>query len=60
MRAAITAAYRRAIAAGELSSWALPDRIDIVSEIAKTSVGKIDKKQLRVTVTGDGGLTPVG
>ena len=59
LRAAITAAYRRAIAAGELSSWALPDRIDIVSEIAKTSVGKIDKKQLRVTVTGDGELTPV-
>jgi fatty-acyl-CoA synthase len=32
---------------GILSRWALPDRVLIVDEIAKTSVGKIDKKKLR-------------
>jgi fatty-acyl-CoA synthase len=32
---------------GVISKWALPDRILIVDEIAKTSVGKIDKKTLR-------------
>ena len=33
---------------GELSKWAKPDRIEIVKEIKKTSVGKIDKKSLRL------------
>ena len=32
---------------GELSRWALPDRIEVVGSIDKTSVGKIDKKRLR-------------
>ena len=32
---------------GELSKWAMPDRIEFVEAIAKTSVGKIDKKLLR-------------
>ncbi len=43
----ITAALEAEIAAGALSKWALPERIDIVAELAKTSVGKIDKKRLR-------------
>ncbi len=32
---------------GELHKWYVPDRILIVSEIPKTSVGKIDKKRIR-------------
>jgi fatty-acyl-CoA synthase len=43
----ITAAFQKAIADGELSKWAIPERIDLVSSIAKTSVGKFDKKKLR-------------
>ncbi len=32
---------------GILSKWAMPDHIKFVSEITKTSVGKIDKKVMR-------------
>ena len=32
---------------GVISSWAVPDRIQFVQSIEKTSVGKIDKKRLR-------------
>ena len=32
---------------GEISEWAVPQRIQLVAEIPKTSVGKIDKKKLR-------------
>lgn len=32
---------------GELHKWYVPDRIVFVSEIPKTSVGKIDKKRIR-------------
>ena len=32
---------------GLISSWAIPEKIQIVREISKTSVGKIDKKRLR-------------
>ncbi|GAB3785952.1 fatty acid--CoA ligase [Spirosoma horti] len=32
---------------GELHKWYVPDRILFVSEIPKTSVGKIDKKKIR-------------
>ena len=35
------------VAAGKLSKWAVPKDIRFVAEIAKTSVGKIDKKALR-------------
>ena len=35
------------IAAGRLSKWAMPERIEIVAEIPKTSVGKLDKKAMR-------------
>ena len=47
----ITAALEAEIAAGALSKWALPERIDTVAELAKTSVGKIDKKRLRAQMT---------
>jgi fatty-acyl-CoA synthase len=47
----ITAALEAEIAAGALSKWALPERIDIVADLARTSVGKIDKKRLRAMVT---------
>jgi len=32
---------------GEISRWAVPERVEIVAVIDKTSVGKIDKKLLR-------------
>lgn len=38
--------------AGLLSKWAIPDRIELVDEIPKTSVGKMDKKLIRQTYDG--------
>ena len=32
---------------GTIAKWAIPSRIDFVSAIPKTSVGKIDKKRIR-------------
>jgi acyl-CoA synthetase (AMP-forming)/AMP-acid ligase II len=32
---------------GVISGWAVPDRVQFVDSIEKTSVGKIDKKLLR-------------
>jgi len=32
---------------GVISRWAVPERVLLVDELAKTSVGKIDKKTLR-------------
>ena len=46
----IKMAFKEASDAGVISKWAAPDRIDMVDEIAKTSVGKIDKKRLRVQI----------
>lgn len=46
----IKMAFKEASDAGVISKWAAPDRIDIVDEIAKTSVGKIDKKRLRAQI----------
>ena len=46
----IKIAFKEASDAGVISKWASPDRIDIVDEIAKTSVGKIDKKRLRAQI----------
>ena len=43
-------AFKEASDAGVISKWAAPDRIDMVDEIAKTSVGKIDKKRLRAQI----------
>ena len=41
----IVAAAQAAVAAGELSKWAVPDQFRFVGEIAATSVGKVDKKR---------------
>ena len=48
---AIRAALGDAVSAGSLSKWAMPEDIRFVDEIAKTSVGKIDKKALRAALT---------
>ncbi len=47
---AINGVFDEAVSAGGLSRWAVPEEIRFVSEIAKTSVGKIDKKALRVVL----------
>ena len=44
---AVKAAFEESIAAGDLSKWAMPDEIRFVETLAKTSVGKIDKKAIR-------------
>ncbi len=51
LKAAITSALKVEIAEGTLSKWALPERVDFVQELAKTSVGKIDKKRLRAELS---------
>jgi len=45
--AAIRQLLEAEIAKGRLSKWAMPERIEIVAEIPKTSVGKLDKKVMR-------------
>ena len=39
--------FSQAADEGLISRWAVPERIEIVDVIPKTSVGKIDKKLLR-------------
>lgn len=41
------------VAAGQLSRWASPDRLILVDALPRTSVGKIDKKQLRLRLGDD-------
>lgn len=43
----IRAALQARCEHGELNKWYVPDRIVLVPEIPKTSVGKIDKKRIR-------------
>lgn len=48
----VKAAFAWVVDAGILSKkWAVPEEIRFVSEIAKTSFGKIGKKALRVALT---------
>ena len=47
----VTAAIKAAINAGQLSKWAMPDNIRFVDAIARTSVGKIDKKAIRAKLS---------
>ena len=44
----IKAALQRRVDNGELNKWYVPDRILFVAEIPKTSVGKLDKKRMRL------------
>ncbi|MGC9195448.1 MAG: fatty acid--CoA ligase [Syntrophobacteraceae bacterium] len=39
--------FKQAVAGGVVSKWAMPDRIIITDRLPKTSVGKMDKKNLR-------------
>jgi len=47
VKARITQRIQADIEAGTLSKWAMPDIIHCVDELAKTSVGKLDKKTMR-------------
>jgi fatty-acyl-CoA synthase len=40
------------VKSGRISKWAVPDSIRIVDEIPKTSVGKINKKEMRKEFAG--------
>ena len=51
IRDSIAAVAQAAVEAGNLSKWSVPDQVHFVTEIAKTSVGKIDKKRLRTQFT---------
>ncbi|RDE24655.1 fatty acid--CoA ligase [Motiliproteus coralliicola] len=35
------------VESGQINKWAIPETIDLVNDIPKTSVGKIDKKRIR-------------
>ena len=48
----LRAAVAAAIAAGHLSAWAAPERVEFVAALPKTSVGKLDKKVMRATYGG--------
>ena len=39
---------RQAAAAGQVSRYATPERIEFVPELPRTSVGKLDKKAMRL------------
>ncbi|MCY7356610.1 MAG: fatty acid--CoA ligase [Rudanella sp.] len=45
---AIRAALQAKAERGELNKWYVPDRVVLVPEIPKTSVGKLDKKRIRI------------
>ncbi len=42
----------------KVAKWWLPDRVELIDEVPKTSVGKFDKKVLRARFVGSG--SPVG
>ena len=50
----IQSAIQIEVEQGRLSKWAIPERIEFIDELPKTSVGKIDKKLLR-TLFGESG-----
>ena len=39
-----------AVAQGQLNKWAVPQQIAVVDDIPKTSVGKLDKKRIRLDI----------
>jgi fatty-acyl-CoA synthase len=48
----LRAFLRRFVDSGVLSAWAIPDKVDVVREIPKTSVGKINKREIRNRLDG--------
>lgn len=50
--AGLMEAVAAAIRAGHLPGWAHPDRIELVEALPRTSVGKLDKKRMRVQFAG--------
>ena len=50
--AAIDADGIRRFLADRVAKWWLPDRIEFIDEVPKTSVGKFDKKELRARFAG--------
>ncbi len=51
-------AIRACVASGKLPRWAVPERIEFVDAICKTSVGKLDKKTLRAHYSSPSGNNP--
>jgi len=47
-RDAIAKHLQQFIAAGVIEKWAIPDTVQVVDDVPRTSVGKIDKKVIRV------------
>ncbi|GAA4449855.1 fatty acid--CoA ligase [Nibrella saemangeumensis] len=45
--AQIRGSLQQQVERGDINKWYVPDRVILVSEIPKTSVGKIDKKKIR-------------
>jgi fatty-acyl-CoA synthase len=48
----VTLEEMRAFLAGRVAKWWLPDDVIVVDEVAKTSVGKYDKKAIRAQLAG--------
>jgi fatty-acyl-CoA synthase len=46
--AGIRAVMKDCVESGRLPKWAMPDRIEVLDALPKTSVGKLDKKRMRV------------
>jgi fatty-acyl-CoA synthase len=50
LRTSVLRAVQSQVDAGALSKWAMPDLLLFVDQLPKTSVGKLDKKQMREDV----------
>ncbi len=44
----------RSFLEGRVARWWVPERVELIDEVPKTSVGKFDKKVLRARLAGDG------
>jgi fatty-acyl-CoA synthase len=47
-RETIASHLQQFIASGVIEKWAIPDTVQVVADLPRTSVGKIDKKVIRV------------
>jgi fatty-acyl-CoA synthase len=50
--ASLTVDELRDFLTGRVAKWWLPDDVVVVDEVAKTSVGKYDKKAIRAQLAG--------